>query len=588
MKLQGRQARVDALTLMLVLFVSWVVAIYFDLFELLHQFVISHEDLELDEIMVALLLLSFGMIWFARRRWIEFEASTQELLDSQQRLAEVQRLAHIGSWELNLTDNSLFWSDEVFRIFEINQDLFGASYEAFLETIHPDDRDRVNQAYSDSVENHQSYSIEHRLLLPDGRIKHIYEYGKTFYNEKDEPIRSVGTVQDISEIRELEQQLFQSQKMEAIGTLVGGIAHDFNNVLGAISGNVFLARHGANDPQVIEKLEAIEKLGDRAADMVRQLLTFARKDEVNLRPVELNQFIAESFRLAKSVIPENIRLRLELCKADLTVMGDATQLQQVLLNLLGNARDAVAGREDAEIGCLLAMRKLPAGLRNRIAGIQSEYYALIEVADNGHGMDASVLEKIFDPFFTTKDEGKGTGLGLAMVYGVIERCGGVIDVDSKVGKGSVFHIYLPLLNGVSVEGPSVPSQGVVSGSGQTVLVVDDEADMRQTIVDVLNSLGYSTLYATNGRQALEAFSGHDGPIDAVIMDMVMPEMGGFAAARAIREVKESIPIIFISGYDKKDELASGREMPVSAVLKKPFSVEQLSQLLTRLLGEKAA
>lgn len=585
--LRGRQARKDTGLLLVVFVFLWWLSGRFDLFESLHDIARDFEIIQLDELLVSLVILSVGLIWFSLRRWQEQQSMAEALRVSEKRLADAQRLAHVGNWELNLIDNDLYWSDEVFRMFEIDQKQFEASYEAFMQTIHPEDRARVHQAYTDSVASHRPYGIEHRLLMPDGRIKYVYEWCETYYDGHGEPVRSVGTVQDISEIKELELQLFQSQKMEAIGTLVGGIAHDFNNILGAIEGNIYLAKLKSDSREVTAKLQAVEALERRAADMVSQLLAFARKDVVNLQVIRLNDFLGDAIALAGTAIPERIGLALDICDESLCVKGDLTQLQQVLLNLLNNARDALGKRQDGMIRCVLSSRAPSTGLRKRFPFLHGEQFACIEVEDNGNGIEPANIGRIFEPFFTTKDVGEGTGLGLSMVYGVVERAGGALDVQSLPGEGTVFRIYLPLVD-EELEETVVHDLGdVVSGRGELVLVVDDEDEVRGTTAEVLRSLGYSVREAENGRKAVEVFTKYRNRVRLVVMDLVMPEMGGIAAAREIRAINARVPIIFATGYDKDRELPQEKMLSNSIVINKPFPFEKFSYLLGQLIDEDA-
>lgn len=506
-----------------------------------------------------------------------------ELRKSQQTLAEAQKVAKLGNWELDLTTNQLSWSDGIFEIFEIDREKFGASYEAFLEAIHPDDRVKVNTAYTRSVEEHGSYEIIHRLLMSDGRIKIVQEHGQSFYDADGRPVRSVGTVQDITELHEMEEQLRQAQKMEAVGTLVGGIAHDFNNKLAAITGNLYLAQSLISDnPKVQERLEAVERLSFEAASMVQQLLTFARKGKVEKRPLLLTSFIKESAKLNRVAIPEDIQLIIDFGSDPLPVMGDIIQLQQVFLNLLNNARDALSGVEKPRIEVLLKRYEPDAAFCEAHPEAKSaEAFACLQVRDNGSGIAEENLDHLFDPFFTTKEVGKGTGLGLAMVYGVVTGHDGIIDVESKPGEGACFSIYLPINSFGAGESSSTELDEPVPGKGETILIADDDQNVLEVLGGVLTSLNYKVLKAHDGQSAVELFGAHADEIDLVILDIVMPEMKGPDAAREIRKIRDDVKILYATGYDSHQQ--KGRESRDADVLEKPYRFERVSRVIRQLL-----
>ena len=765
----------------------------------------------------------------------ERKTSEQLLQQAQSRYEEAQHVAHLGFWELDLISHDLAWTKE-------NYLLFGGkpgdknSYEAFLERIHPDDLDYVNQAYTGSVEDRTPYDVEHRLLMPDGSVKWVHEQCQTFYDEEGKAIRSTGTTQDITkrklaeiemqesrarfagivemaadaiisinekqkitlfnkaaevmfdcsaeavlgepvirlipqrfhashsglvetfmnsddqrhvhrksgmigqrmngeefpiessiskqvidgetimtvmirdlseqvkaqdiqrkllraiaeageaviitdtqavieyvnpafseitgyeveeaigntpamlksdaqdpsfykelwetissgnvwhgtlidrrkdgsfypalmsvspiydeyreithyvslqqdmtEYKKLEGQFLQAQKMEAVGTLVGGIAHDFNNMLAAIQGNAYLARmrmkHG-DLTAVDEKIGNVEQITSTAAEMVKQLLTFARKDSVSMVDLPLGPYLKEALKLGGSAIPENIELLSDITGEELHVHGDSTQLQQLVMNLLNNARDAVADATEPKISLSLTRSEPGNDFLLQHPELSGAAMALLSVADNGIGISENNLQKVFEPFFTTKGVGKGTGLGLAMVFGAVQRHGGVIEVESIKNSGTTFRIYLPLLT-KRVEKMIGVGSKMVMGMNETILLVDDEPVLRRTTSELLNNIGYRVLEAGDGEEALQMFSAQTNEISLIISDIVMPKMGGVELAEEVRRLDNDMPIIFVTGYDKERALSVSQGIDCNLVLNKPFNIEYLSHAIRDMLA----
>jgi len=389
----------------------------------------------------------------------------------------------------------------------------------------------------------------------------------------------VGIQQDMTDYDNLEAQFLQAQKMESIGTLVGGIAHDFNNMLASMTGNLYLAKQQTqNLPDVVQRLEKIEAVSFRAACMIKQLLAFARKDQVSIKPLPLNPFIKETIKFLETSIPENISVHRDICSDALHINGDSTQLHQVLMNLINNARDALEEESSPSITIKLETFHANKSFIHQHPDFKSGSYAHLSVKDNGSGIPQHQIEYLFEPFFTTKAEDKGTGLGLAMVFGAIKTHQGIIDVESIENKGSTFHIYLPLLHSKNIAQTS-PHLNVANGQGETILLVDDQEQVISTCKEVLNALNYHVLTATNGQQALDIFKAHANKIDLILMDIVMPVMGGDKAAELIRQIKPDIRIIFSTGYDK----GSQTNMANETILAKPFAINEMSQLIRQTL-----
>ena len=360
----------------------------------------------------------------------------------------------------------------------------------------------------------------------------------------------VSVQEDVSEQQKIEMQLLQAQKMESLGTLVGGIAHDFNNILAGLTGNLYLAKAGAKElPDLFQKLTTIEELSFRAADLIKQLLTFARKGTVSMKPLPLAAFVKEVIKFIRATVPENIDMQMDICSDSLTVRGDATQLQQVVMNLINNACDAVEGSGQPRMMIRLEPFATDAAFMADHAYFKPGRYAHLLVEDNGSGIPEYLLEHLFEPFFTTKEPGKGTGLGLAMVFGAIKTHQGFIEVESSAGKGALFHVYLPLLDAGSESALTLQKRETVKGHGETILLVDDEPHVLEIGKEVLQTLGYQVLEATNGLEAIDMFTANQEQISLIITDLVMPILGGEKAVARIREIRPEMKVIFVSGYD---------------------------------------
>ena len=392
----------------------------------------------------------------------------------------------------------------------------------------------------------------------------------------------VAILQNMTQYKKMEEQFIRSQKMESIGVLVGGIAHDFNNMLAGIIGNAYLAKKMAPEhPKLGVKLEAIETLSRRASTMIKQLLAFARKDSVDMAHVELNEFLEEACKLAKTAIPENIQFSVQVCEEKISVNADVTQLQQMVMNLSNNARDAVATVAGPRVSCSLEKYSADANFRQKYPDMPHKHYALLRVEDNGAGIEAEYLEKVFDPFFTTKKVGEGTGLGLAMVYGCVKAHDGVIEVQSEPGQGTIFEVYLPVIE--AVEKRVDEQTQMALGNGETILLVEDEAVIRETTSEVLKDLGYHVLEAGDGEKALAMFESGDEKIELVISDIVMPKMSGEEFVLAIREKGANTPVIFVTGYDREKITALKEPIENTELVSKPYQYNELSQLIYTML-----
>jgi two-component system, cell cycle sensor histidine kinase and response regulator CckA len=398
----------------------------------------------------------------------------------------------------------------------------------------------------------------------------------------DEPADVLEAIaEDVTERRVLEDQFRQAQKMEAVGRLAGGIAHDFNNLLMVISGytEVALGQMGEEDP-LRSKVHAIQLASDRATMLTRQLLAFSRKQMLELKVIDVNAIVQDMERLLRPLIGERIELSTKLAADAGRTRADAGQLEQVLMNLVVNSKDAMPQGGKIEIETRSVT--LDDTHRGEQTFIRTGSYVVVSVIDNGMGMDKETQSRIFEPFFTTKEKGKGTGLGLSTVYGIVKQSGGYILVQSELQHGTTFHIYLPRVEEeLESKGPTPAARSADTGT-ETVLLVEDEESVRQLVRETLEAKGYRVLEAENGEAALHAVASQSGPIHLLITDVVMPNMGGHELAERLLEERPTMKVIYLSGYTE-EALVEGK-IDGKAFLQKPFTLQTLSRKVREVLG----
>jgi len=394
-----------------------------------------------------------------------------------------------------------------------------------------------------------------------------------------------GIARDVTEQKRLEQQLLQAQKMESIGTLAGGIAHDFNNILGGILGYAsFMKTKIARDHPFFSYVDTIESSAERAADLTAQLLAFARGGKYETKPVNLNLIVEDTLKILDRTLDKSIEIRTHFEASLPTVEADSGQMQQLLMNLCVNANDAMPG------GGQLIIETNKTEIEGAGSGINADSaatsYVTLSVTDTGVGMDREIVKRIFEPFYTTKTQGKGTGLGLSMVYGVVKNHGGFVNVYSEPGIGSTFKVYLPASTKPYAE--ELPDNEMPPEGNELVLVVDDEASIRSVARDMLETHGYRVLVAEDGEQAVEIYKQHNGNIKLVILDMVMPKMGGHETFTQLKKLNPDVRAVLSTGYSQNGKAQEIIDSGVMGFVQKPYRVGTLLSRVRSVLDEKAS
>jgi len=457
------------------------------------------------------------------------------------------------------------------------------------EQVHPDDRDALIAARAETFEKGSGPRVEYRFRLKNGEWRTLESTRSPVRNHHGEIEKIVIVSRDITArkqaeelLRHRDEQLRQSQKMEAVGRLSGGIAHDFNNLLGVIIGysESIENRLTPNDP-LRKSAEEIRKAGERAASLTHQLLAFSRQQVLQPQILDLNSLVSDMGKMLRRLIGMHIELSTDLAPDLGKVKAEQSQIEQVIVNLAVNARDAMP--EGGKLRIETSNLDVDEDLASSFPFLQPGPYVLLTVTDTGVGMDANTRRHIFEPFFTTKGPGKGTGLGLATVYGVVKQSGGGIIVDSEPGHGATFKIFLPQTQETAVE--IAPEEITTKGSAATgtILVVEDEEALLNITAERLTESGYNILTARDGLHALEIARSFNGRIHLLVTDIMMPKMGGLALARNLAELRPGIRIVFMTGH--ADREASYREALRSGAesIQKPFSHDQLIRLVRQAL-----
>jgi two-component system, cell cycle sensor histidine kinase and response regulator CckA len=509
------------------------------------------------------------------RRMAEADAARilDELRESEERSRLAQEAGRVGIFDWDAVSGNSVWTPEQQAIYGIEPGQFSGRHEDWIGRVHPQDRARVAQAVERAVEAGQkTVETEYRIIRPDGDVRWISNRGRLTLDANGKMTRLIGTTVDLSDRKKLESQFQQAQKMEAVGRLAGGVAHDFNNLLTVINGycDLLLMEKPRTDPDC-ESIVAIRDAGERAARLTQQLLAFSRKAIVEPKIVDLNELVAESTSLLRRLIGEDVSLVFVPDPALPRIRIDPGQIEQVVMNLVVNARDAMptGGRLRIETTGVRISAGEFGGDPNQIEKLPEGRYARISVADTGCGMTDDVRAKIFEPFFTTKGVGQGTGLGLAVVHGVMEQCGGHVRVVSEVNVGTMFELFIPAAE-ATTQSDSSDIIRIASRGTETILLVEDEDAVRTIARLALQAQGYRVLIANGAADALKVASDYGKPLDLLLTDVVMPEMGGRQLAEQLRARQPGLQVLYMSGFTDDAVVQHGVAHATDAFLQKPF------------------
>lgn len=515
----------------------------------------------------------------------ELKRVEQELRESRVRLVEAQRIGNMGSWERDLNKGELIWSDQVYRIFGVDPDAFEVTYDSFVACVHPDDVAAYRRAAGLGHAGEAPFDFEHRIMRPDGEIRIVREAAEYLRDTDGGVLKVIGIVQDVTEIRRLEDRVREGETLRAIGLLAGGIAHEFNNMCQVIRGNVeLLADSLTDDVANRRRLGAMERTVERSSELTDRLLAFSRRRTLRPERVGIGGLVGDVNDLLGQTLGVGFEFVTDIVADAWPVEVDPGELQNAIVNLVVNARDAMPDGGRIVLRCrnvTLAEADLPPE-----SGLSAGDFLRISIHDTGTGMLADVQAKAFEPFFTTKPAGMGTGLGLSMVYGFAKQSGGFAEIESAVGSATAVSIVLPRWRGEAQDDASKNSESAAVQPSGGVLIVEDNALVRAALSDALSSRGFQVHTADDGAGALAQVS-RDPAIGLVISDIVMDgEMDGLGLAARLRREWPDVAVLLMSGRPDLDvEARLGREAANAIrVLYKPFGIGELFGTISTVLA----
>ncbi|MBU1418917.1 MAG: PAS domain S-box protein [Proteobacteria bacterium] len=542
-------------------------------------------------------LIGLGKTSIQKSYYPQLQKKISELKESEERYRLLAENITDVIWMMDMALNYLYISPSIEHLCgytaeemmarSIENTFTAESRKLIFETIE----DELEKEKLRKVTDKYCKSLELQHLHKDGSYVWVEIVASLIYNEKGEPTNFLGVTRNISkrkkaekEKEEIQKQLVQAQKMEAIGTLAGGIAHDFNNILSAIFGYTELAQmRPDNDPVLKGDLDGIYVAAIRARELVKQILAFSRKGEHEKTPLQVSLAIREALKLLRSSIPSSIAIKQDIA-SNKCVLSDATQIHQIVMNLCTNAYHAM--RDTGGI-IMVSLQELEIAAGDPVLGVELTpgNYLHLEVSDTGSGIDKEVIGKIFEPYFTTKKVGEGTGLGLAVVHGIVQSHAGYISVSSELGQGTTFHVYLPTVESKSTDLDATKSFSAVLGKNAHILFIDDEIPIIDLATKIFSRYGYRISTFSDPIQALECFKAEPDHYDLLVTDMSMPYMTGDTLAQKVLQIRPDLPVILCTGHSEKINKEKSIKLGIKKFIQKPLIMSKLVHCVHQILRD---